>query len=306
VDAAAPAGWQLLTYRAVAWSADDNLLGLVGGRSPASSPASALLLPGAPPDLSDLRVNEHGSTVAHSLVSWSSSAPLAITPLGPHVTILAAQDAAGAETERLEGALDALAFKAGLADLPPADAANPQIFRIGAAGGPGYRFYAWAARPAADQSFRVTVKVIDPLGRMASTSAEIPPIPALPPPELSALQLNRVGPPLVPPPARIVASWQIKSPVPPDALDQFSLRVQARLPSQPAAQPLDVQATLDQIPEVLIPQLAPSQLVALFNRVVRLQGSQQYALLLRTAPAVEVTVTLVDPQGQAVTRTGAL
>jgi hypothetical protein len=174
VDTRLSPGWRRAWYRAVAWSSRDDLQGLIEARSTASPAVSVLLPPQAPPDVSDLKVNEPGSSSAEALVSWSSKAPVAVTPLGPHIAVLEARNAAGGLIIRLEGRLAALAAVNSLADLPPANPAGRGIVRVGAPG--SYRLYAWLPRPAADQAFRITVKMIDPLGRIGTATADVPPL----------------------------------------------------------------------------------------------------------------------------------
>ncbi|CCF85652.1 hypothetical protein [Nitrolancea hollandica] len=170
-------GWRRIWYRAVAWSADDDLKGLVAARSPSSAKISVLLPPQTAPAVADLRVNEPGSTQSESLVSWSSNAPVPVTPLGPHTAALEATDGTGNFTLHLSGRLDTMPFFNSLADLPPANPADRKIIRVGVPGTPPYRFFSWVPRPAPDQAFQVTAKMIDPLGRIGRFTADVPPLP---------------------------------------------------------------------------------------------------------------------------------
>jgi hypothetical protein len=169
-------GWQRHLYRAVAWSARDDQRGLVEARSPASAPASVILLPTAPPDLFDLRVDEPGSGGAETLISWTSKAPLEITPVGSHVAVVEVHDFAGSLVVRLEANLDTLPAFDSLATLPPADPTNRRIARVGPAG--DYRLYVWLPRPA-EFAYRVRVKMIDPLGRISIQSEDVFPMAVL-------------------------------------------------------------------------------------------------------------------------------
>jgi len=168
-------GWRRIWYRAVAWSKRDDQLGLVEARSSASPLVSVLLPPQTAPDISDLRVNEPGSNEFEVLVSWTSHAPVEITPLGPHIAVLLAHDISRNLSIRLEGDLNTLLFVNSLAELPPANLADRKIIRVGPPD--NYRLYAWIPRPAADQLFYLTVKMIDPLGRIGLATAEVPPLP---------------------------------------------------------------------------------------------------------------------------------
>src|SRR5439155_13039885 len=60
------------------------------------------------------------------------------------------------------------------ADLPGANPADRRIDRVGAPG--SHRFYAWLPRAAADQTYSITVKMIDPLGRIGTTALDVPPL----------------------------------------------------------------------------------------------------------------------------------
>jgi hypothetical protein len=291
-------GWQRIWYRTVAWAADDDQVGLVGARSLSSAAVSVLLPPSDPPDIHDLRVNEPGSSENEALISWAANAPVAVTPLGPHTAVLEARDAADHVTTRLEGRLDALPFVNSRADLPAANPADRKIVRVGTS---PQRYYVWVPRPAADQPCKVTAKMIDPLGRIANLSADIPPLPALPEPELGPVQITTT------PLSLLVAHWQMLVPVQPDPPEQYILRAVVRVPSDPAAQPLTIQATLDQVPEVAeVQNLPPGQVMALFNHIARVQGTQQYFIFLHLVHPLEVSVTLVDPRGRTTTQTGAI
>jgi len=301
-DAGVTPGWRRVWYRAVAWSADDNLVGLVGARS-ASSPAVSVVLPPQDlPNLSDLLVNEPGSTDSECLVSWASSVPVPVTPLGPHTAVLEAHDAGDKLTTRLEGRLDDLPFVQNLADLPTANPADRRIYRVSQS---PQRFFVWVPRPAADQPFSVTAKIIDPLGRIASFSADVPPLPALPLPELRPIQIATMAGPIFSLPPRLVAHWQILAPAQPDPPEQYALHAVVRQPGNLAVQPLTIETTLDQVPEVAdVQHLPPAQVMALFNRIARIQGTQHYFIFLHIVHPLEVTITLVDPLGRTATQTG--
>lgn len=166
-------GWRRVWYRTVAWSACDDQRGVIEARSPASSAVSVLLPPNNPPEVIDLKVNEPGSSSSEVLVSWTSHAPVAVTPLGPHNFVLETRDGAGSTMARIEGRLDALTAVDSRNDLPHTIPTGSAIVRVGDAD--SYRMYARLTRPAVDQSFSVTVKIIDPLGRISSVSADVPP-----------------------------------------------------------------------------------------------------------------------------------
>jgi hypothetical protein len=171
-DTTVASGWSRVWYRAVAWTATDAQLGLVATRSAASNAASVLVLPQAGPEVSDLTLDEPGSTVTDALASWKTSAPAGTSPLGPHTAVITV-GAAGLVATRATAELDSVPTFASPAELPPADPANRSIFLVGTA--TSYRLYAWLPRPAAGQQFTVTAKVIDPLGRLAIAEGTLAP-----------------------------------------------------------------------------------------------------------------------------------
>ena len=165
-------GWRRVWYRAVAWSARDDLHGVVEARSKPSAAVSVLPTPPSPPQVTALRVNEPGSSAAEALISFATNAPAAATSIGSHVVVVEGRANTGAQTARVEGRLDALPAVASLAELPAPNPADRRVVRVGTP--EVYRLYAWLPRPAADQTFTATVKVIDPLGRMGRTDADVP------------------------------------------------------------------------------------------------------------------------------------
>ena len=173
-------GWRRTWYRAVAWSARDDLDGFIEGRSAASAPVSVIAPPKAAPAITDIRVNELHSTLAEALVSWATDAPFDLGPLGAHHAIVETHDVNGTRIHRLEGRLDTLTRVATQAAVPAPDPANRRIVHVTNA--PGNRLYAWLHRPASDQPFRLDLKIIDPLGRIGHFALDVPPIPPTPPP----------------------------------------------------------------------------------------------------------------------------
>jgi hypothetical protein len=88
-----PSGsWKQVWYRAVAWSDPDPLRGYLAGRSPASSAATLVVPPSDPPNLSAITQSwPLGGALGDVLLTWTSTAPVRKTPLGPHtLTVYAA------------------------------------------------------------------------------------------------------------------------------------------------------------------------------------------------------------------------
>lgn len=172
-----PRGWKKLWYGAIVKSVPDDAMGLVSGRSPASGIFSVLLPPGEAAQISDLAVNGPQSTPTESLASWRTTAPLAPTPLGSHIVVVELRDtAAGAIAIRVEQALDAIP------PLPPVVAGlglPAEIRLFTTRDGTGSRLSAWLPR-AEGQTRHLTVKIIDPLGRLNTRALDVPPIVSTP------------------------------------------------------------------------------------------------------------------------------
>lgn len=175
LDGGISPGWRPIWYRAAVRAPDRLDDGVIGGRSEASAAARILLFPEGAPGVAELCVNESTSTANESLISWSTTAPLEETPLGPHRVILEVLDTAGGDLHRARHMLDAVPVAVSPADLPKVPAPGEE-HGIGAlAVPPGVRFYAWIPRPSG-QTVRLTVKVVDPLGRIGRATADVPPL----------------------------------------------------------------------------------------------------------------------------------
>lgn len=175
IDGGVSPGWRPIWYRASVRAPDRPDDGVIGGRSEASASARILLFPEGAPSVAELRVNEPTSTADESLVSWSTTAPLDVTTLGPHRVILEVLDSAGGELHSARHTLDAAPVAASPADLPKVPAPGEE-HGIGAlAVPPGIRLYAWIPRPSG-QTVRLTVKVVDPFGRIGRAAADVPPL----------------------------------------------------------------------------------------------------------------------------------
>jgi hypothetical protein len=183
-DDQVPPGWNRLWYRAQVWSARDDQDGWVEARSSASSPVALMIYPATGPSVSDIRVNELGSTLDYSLVSFATSAPAQLTPLGSHQAVIEARRLDGSSYLRVLGLIDTLDQVASVLDLPPPQPGNLRIIRVNQ--GSLYRLYAWLPWLAVGVSFRVEMKVIDPLGRIGSSSTDVS-APPPPDPEISAI-----------------------------------------------------------------------------------------------------------------------
>ena len=175
VDDGVSPGWRPFWYRASVRAPDRPDDGVIGGRSEASAAAHIQLFPEDAPGVAELRVNEPTSTIDESLVSWNTTAPLDAPPLGPHRVMLEVLDSTGEELHSARRMLDAIPVTASSADLPKVPAPGEE-HGIGAlAAPPSMRLYAWIPRPSG-QTVHLTVKVVDPFGRIGRAEADVPPL----------------------------------------------------------------------------------------------------------------------------------
>ena len=174
--------WRRIWYRAVAWSARDDLTGYIEARSPASGAVPVLASPNNPPTISDVRVNEGPTTQQETLVSWTTNAPYELTPLGEHQAIAETHQPDGTLIRRLEARLDTL-ITVPTSAMIPAPTTSRQIVHV--TNGPGNRLYAWLHRPLAAQAIHLDLKIIDPLGRIGHLALDVPPIPPTPAPTVN-------------------------------------------------------------------------------------------------------------------------
>jgi hypothetical protein len=306
VDVAAPAGWRRIIYRALAWAADDNLTGAVGARSPSSAPISVLLPPADPPDLSDLQVNIlPGSTTAVSLVGWSSRAPVANTDMGPHAAAIETHDAQRKLLHRFSDDLQNLPAIPGLAELPAPDSASLSIARLdGNPAGQPVHYLAWAPRPADGSPFSITVKIIDPLGRITAADVPVPSLSTLPPPQLGPLQILPVGP-LEGFQEWMLVRWQVLSAVDPALAGNYTFGLGV-VPSDPLAQPAHCQAAFSdiQISSATFRRLVQTHAT---DKILRRPGDQAPfdCVFLFQIVHGQVTVNMTDPLGRTDMQTAA-
>ncbi|HJW91693.1 MAG TPA: PASTA domain-containing protein [Anaerolineales bacterium] len=295
-----PPSWRRIYYRAVAWSRDNPLTGEISARSPASPAVSVLLPPQAVPEVIDLRVNGPGSSDAEALVSWTSQAPVEVTPLGPHTVILEARTVSGDVITRLEESLHTLPMVASLFELPPADPVDPKIIRVGPS--EDYRLYAWLPRPLG-LSFRLTVKIIDPLGRIGSAHQDVHQLALLHPPQLGSISFSFDPILSFGEPGDARSHWEILSPVQQDALDRYHFSVEIdRFIHQEGGTiliefPIEIELSLAQID-------GPSP-----QRVEHIPGTQVYFIQhVFGAERTDLTVTvkLTDPLSQSASQTASL
>jgi len=190
VDDTPSGSWKRVWYRAVAWSGDDLLRGVLGTRSPASPAAWVVVPPSTPPNLSPLTLEWPGGEPGDVLVKWTSSAPIKKTPLGFHRIAISAKRVGAPEDEP-----PLIAFEGELASLgimQPPSASGP--WRI--EGGKPVQYRAIIRRASVSDAVQVSVRITDPLGRTRESFAEIEAGNVLPDPVLENFVLkSSISPP---------------------------------------------------------------------------------------------------------------
>jgi hypothetical protein len=172
-DATVTPGWLLQRYRAVAWSVRDDLLGLVERRS-AATPQAVVIVPPPPPAVENLAGNQPLSTPIDCLIMWTAPSLAAPAPSGATaiVEVRGPADANQPPQQRFSALLSEATRLGSVNDLPAPAAGAGKLFAFD-----NGVYRAWVKRPADDAKIAVTVKVIDPLGRMARGTVVVDPIP---------------------------------------------------------------------------------------------------------------------------------
>ncbi len=178
-----PSGsWRNVWYRAVAWSEDDPLRGVLKGRSLPSPAVSVLIPPAGPPDLSILTMHATGGDPAAVLVTFTSTAPIAPTPIGPHILAVEVTPAGAAALLSKQTALDKLA------------AAQPvtgtDVWRVD---GSATEYHLLVRRTSINDAVSVIVRLTDPLGRVTEQTLAIPSGSIVPLPFLSPIAVASAG-----------------------------------------------------------------------------------------------------------------
>lgn len=172
VDTTVAAGWERHWYRAVCWSVRDDLQGLVEARSASSPAASVIVPPPAAPEIHGLVANLPLSKENKSLISWRCEAPRRKTPLGPHLAVVEA---------RAEGmTVPKFSFRQPLHEITAVGsdeelaAVDKGIF-VASEIGSLVTYLAWVPHTA-DEKFTLSVKVIDPAGRIGRAEIDVSPL----------------------------------------------------------------------------------------------------------------------------------
>lgn len=106
-------------------------------------------------------------------------------------------------------------------------------------------------------------------------------------------------------PTVLAAQWKILTSVQENKLDSYTLQVGVLWPGAINTPPLTLQGNLSLVQEIPADShITMAQLPALLDHIVRVQGTQQYAVIVRNIHPVRVSVKLTDPQGQTTTQQG--
>ena len=227
-------------------------------------------------------------------MSWLSPLPAAPTPLGIGQAFVEMGQLGAVDHLRIGGPLDQLAAVADMADLPAPDPAARRILRVGKSD--GYRLYAWLRQPGADQSFTLTLKLVDRLGRVGRAEVSVPPLPVMLfiAPRLSAITIENLDG------GMRLFRWEILSPVVPDLASQYRLRVLIdkfspfKLDETPLPDSAQVELTL----ALFIPDTSGIESTALPFPVSIVPGTLQFFVTASMFDLPRVTVTLINPAGQ--------
>lgn len=289
VDASIKPGWGKIYYRAVCWSLRDDKKGLVEARSLAAPAVSVIVPPNAAPQILDLQVNESGSTATEALVSWTSDAPLALTPYGYFDVVVEGRDGQVQVFPPRQARLDKMQLLAPGSSLPAGTPGEAQIFLVGTAN--NYRLHARLPRPSALATFQLTVKMIDPLGRIGTANRDVPQL-GLETPQLSPITFEWVAPPAGVFQGTFNAQWTILSALFQPALNHYSFSVEL----DSATTDPSTGSTTIELPRFLSATLAqilgdPAQ------SIHQVQGTQQFFTGINL-DVFEIDVTLTDPLGR--------
>ena len=182
--------WRHVWYRAEVWSEPNPARALLAGRSDPSPAQRVVIPPPGLPDLGSIEFEWPGGSLANVMLRWTSRAPLADTPLGPHrMTIdVKAQGTPGLTPPLLSGALP-------LDQIPDAAGPDPvSWWRHGDAEADGTQEYrAIVQRPSADVGVAAGIRVHDPIGRISEELVTIPAGPVDPAPAIINLAALDVG-----------------------------------------------------------------------------------------------------------------
>ena len=240
--------WKRVYYRAVAIAADDPTRGHYGGRSEPTGAMWVVVPPAAPPDLSGVTADWPGGALEAVRFTFTSSAPVFDTDLGPHRVCAEVFTVAAGGGLRPLFAFPPVPPTSGgpdgrLSTVPTSPAAAPAFWREEIAG--GSRFRLLVHRPNLNDTLRVRVLLTDPLGR----ASEAPLLDSvggspLPDPDISDVQVRSAGT------NRFILGFRTQALFIPTPIGPYSLTVRAVRrggPIFPPPRPVIVTAPLPSI-----------------------------------------------------------
>ncbi|EGF31964.1 hypothetical protein IMCC9480_3131 [Oxalobacteraceae bacterium IMCC9480] len=226
--------WKKLWYRAVAWAHKDDDRALLPGRSPPSNAMSLVIPPDGPPDLSAITAEWAGGPLGDVLLHFTSSAPVAITALGPHKLVV---DAAVLDGPSQATQPSLLLTAATLDTVATAAPAVSGMWRTSALPAVPASYAVLLKRGSVDDRVGCLVRLADPLGRMTERSITIAAGPVDPLPDVLDLNLMHIG-------SVTNISWHSGAPIGLRAGGRYKVRVTLALstkiigPPKPAPLPL--------------------------------------------------------------------
>lgn len=175
--------WRTVWYRAVAWSEDEPLRGILKGRSLPSPAVSVVIPPATGPDLGPLSLSSVGGDPAWVLVNFSSHIQIAPTPLGPHLINIDVRLADGSSLLQQQLSMDQIA------QAQPATGSG--LWRIAAPvtspSASAGRYGIIVRRASLQDRLSVSVRVTDPIQRITEQVINIQPGASTPLPSLSKI-----------------------------------------------------------------------------------------------------------------------
>ncbi|MFD1943597.1 hypothetical protein [Paradevosia shaoguanensis] len=275
--------WKRVWYRAVAWSHPDLYRGGLVDRSPGSHLVSAVLPPNGPPDLSAITATWPGGDPNAIRLNWTSTAPIAPTPLGPHRLVVSAQK------RNAPGEKALLAFASTLDKV--AYGSDPQVWRTDEGGAASY--HATVSRAALADALAVTIRLTDPLGRLTERFLDIEGGSALVRPDIFDVQPAR--PPIV------GLTFRTSAPLTPPPQGAYRLAISATFQSS-ILRPLSTRtysSDLHSIPTQL--PINPRNPI----EVARIAGSKPLQFAVRLQGTVRsLQLRIIAPDGRYAEYTG--
>lgn len=258
-----------------------------GVTSPSGEPIRITVLPQSAPTLAPLVARPIG-TGELVLVTTSTTAPMREVALGSHrLSVDVERDAAVVDVAPL--ALESLASgPMTVADAPPADAAPGATVVHGERADGQSPLGVWFTRADADQPVDVTVRLVDPSGRVTTQSVTVPAGGVQPPP-LDLVDAFRIAG------RGVVVVVSSAAPVPnqPTYVLEVMVQPEPRL-FPPPPRPVRVRFDVNDIPDRLGPVGGNEPVQVL--RDPRTDPAQ-YSIMVRAPAPVTITVTLFAPNG---------